>query len=76
MIKKDLLSLIKKNESQSLEFTSKPTKEVGKSISAFANTNDGVILVGVSDDKRIVECPKNTEEKIANKVLFILPSKE
>lgn len=68
MTKERLLKLIKKKETQRIEFTSVPSKEIGNSICAFANTNDGVILVGVSDNGEIIGCrsSKKTEHQIAN----------
>jgi ATP-dependent DNA helicase RecG len=42
-------NLIGNKESQILEFKSKVSDSIGKDICAFANTNDGIILVGVSD---------------------------
>jgi ATP-dependent DNA helicase RecG len=68
MIKREILKLIKKKETQSIEFTTIPSKEVGNSICAFANTNDGLVLVGVSDKGEIVGCKssKKAEQQIAN----------
>lgn len=62
----DLIELIKKGESETLEFKSsmvwdirknQPNKElkitVAKELAAFMNTNGGTLLIGVEDDKTI-----------------------
>lgn len=74
MTEKELLSLIKQGESQSLEFTAKPTSEMGKSIVAFANTNDGLVVVGISDDKKLKGCSDKDEQSIANTAHDCKPS--
>ncbi|MCK4492105.1 MAG: putative DNA binding domain-containing protein, partial [Candidatus Altiarchaeales archaeon] len=48
--------------------------DVGKSISAFANTNNGIILVGVSDRGEIRGCSPEDEQKIANVAHTCKPS--
>ncbi|MFA5268057.1 MAG: ATP-binding protein [Methanoregula sp.] len=40
-------------ESRELEFKEKPNPALFKTLSAFANTNGGVVLIGVSDKKEI-----------------------
>ncbi len=64
----ELLRLVETGENQHIEFkrlVHSPEK-IAKSISAFANTSGGTILIGVNDDKRIVgiESEKETEELI------------
>ncbi len=68
MTKEKILKLIKKGETQRVEFKLIPSKEIGNSICAFANTNDGVILVGVTDKGEIAGCKtaKKIEQQIAN----------
>ncbi len=66
MTQKELSDLIKQGESQTIELTAKPNTEMGRSIVAFANTNDGVIIIGVSDDKKIQGCSMKDEQSIAN----------
>jgi len=62
--------LIDDGESESLEFKSEVGngEEVVESILAFANTCDGLILIGVEDDGAIigVENPGKEEERILN----------
>lgn len=68
MTKEKILKLIKEGETQRVEFKLMPSKEIGNSICAFANTNDGFILVGVADKGEIVACKaaKKIEQQIAN----------
>jgi len=65
MNKKKLLGIIRKGETQNLEFTEN-AEDVGKSVCSLANTNNGLILVGVSDDRKIIGCTEKDEQKIAN----------
>ena len=74
MNKKELLKLIEKGESQKVEFKSKANEGFGKSICSFANTNDGIVLVGVGDDKKIEGVHKKHEREIANIVHSCKPS--
>ena len=64
--KKDIKKLIAKGEGQRIEFKSKIDDSLGKSICSFANTNDGVVLVGLSDDGKIVGINKKHERDMAN----------
>ena len=56
MTEKELQQLIKQGESQNIEFKSSLSlrNEIGETISAFANTSGGIILIGVSDEKKIL----------------------
>ncbi|RLF30662.1 MAG: hypothetical protein DRM98_06480 [Thermoplasmata archaeon] len=69
-MEQSILDLIKKGESETLEFkeTLKLDNEIGKTISAFSNTKGGIILIGVSDSGKIigVTIGKNTIEELAN----------
>ena len=62
--------LIERGETQSLEFkeSSGLKDEIGETVSAFSNTNEGVVLVGVSDggEPNGVDIGKNTLEELAN----------
>jgi predicted HTH transcriptional regulator len=56
MKRKDLLEIIEKGESLSCEFKRKFSThdKIAKEMIAFANTNGGIILFGVDDNKEIV----------------------
>lgn len=49
MNRKDLLKLIQSGESDTLEFKEGFDKEALETVSTFANTRGGEILIGVSD---------------------------
>lgn len=66
--------IIEKGESQKTEFKLKVDESLGKSICAFANTNDGIILVGVSDKGKIKGVKEKHEEKLANLAHTCKPS--
>ncbi|NQE06157.1 hypothetical protein C5S32_09840 [ANME-1 cluster archaeon GoMg1] len=63
-------NVIKKDEGQKVEFKEslKLKKEIGETVSAFSNTNDGIILIGVTHSRGIkgVEIGKKTLEDLAN----------
>lgn len=67
----ELLKIIENDESQQIEFKARYARDVGESVCSFANTNDGTIFVGISDDHRmrpedrIMGVSAKTEEKIA-----------
>ena len=48
-----LMDVIKKGESETVEFKENFDKESIETIGAFANTKGGIILVGVSDESKI-----------------------
>jgi ATP-dependent DNA helicase RecG len=51
---KSISELIKEAENQFIELKEQFSEGVLKTISAFANTSGGVILIGVNDDKEVV----------------------
>lgn len=67
---KDIKKLIAHGEDQNLEFKAslRLREEIGETISAFANVDGGIILVGVSDKSEIlgVDIGKKTIEDLAN----------
>ncbi len=69
---KNLIALIKKGESQTLEFKKSfaETDEILETFCAFANTNDGTTLVGISDEGNPigVTIGKDTLEKISQRI--------
>jgi ATP-dependent DNA helicase RecG len=68
---KEIIELIKKGESQSFEFKESFNEGVLKTISAFANTKGGTILIGVSDNKEVVgfKISDKDLEAITNKIV-------
>lgn len=70
----ELLEIIKGGESQLVEFKSDFSTELGKTICAFANTNPGTVLLGVSDDGKIQSVSEKIEEQIANVAHSCKPS--
>lgn len=66
----NLLKLISGGENESLEFKESPRlkEEIGQAVSAFSNANGGSILIGVSNDGKVigVDIGRNTIEELAN----------
>ena len=65
----EILEIIKNGEGQEVEFKEGvEANKLAKEFVAFANTNDGIILIGVDDEGIIkgVNDPKKSEEKIRN----------
>ncbi|MCG2735873.1 MAG: helix-turn-helix domain-containing protein [Candidatus Methanoperedenaceae archaeon] len=71
-MKSKILELVKKQESEILEF--KPSlsqiKDIIETISAFSNTRDGSIIIGIDDKRNIigVDVGKKTIESLANEI--------
>jgi len=69
---KEIINLIQNGESEILEFkkSTGEWKEIIKTISAFANTRGGVVLVGVSSKGEVpgVRIGKRTIEDLTNKI--------
>jgi len=70
----ELLEILKAGESQSVEFKSEFSPEVGKTICAFANTNPGTVLLGATDDGTIKGVSEKIEEQVANVAHSCKPS--
>ena len=66
MTKGQLDNLITQGEGQTLEFKLKVTSETGRDICAFANTNTGLLIVGISDGGEIIGSSVKWEEQIAS----------
>ncbi len=66
----DMLKLISGGENEGLEFKEslRLKEEIGKAVSAFSNASGGLILVGVSNDGKVigVDIGRNTLEELAN----------
>ncbi|MBU2461989.1 putative DNA binding domain-containing protein, partial [bacterium] len=58
--------LISRGEGQTLEFKLKVTPETGRDICAFANTNTGMLIIGLSDGGEIIGSSVKWEEQIAS----------
>ena len=71
MFMAEIEELIGKGESETVEFKEKFDNEAIETAVAFANTNGGIILIGVFDKGGIkgVEVGRDTIEKITNKIL-------
>lgn len=69
---KKIINLIQDDESEILEFkeSAGEWKAIIKTISAFANTRGGTVVVGISDNGDIlgVRIGKKTVEDLANKI--------
>lgn len=72
----DLDAILSDTENRQVEFKESENPAMYKTLSAFSNTNGGVLLVGVADDKTIVgfNCSNNKikqiTDTIANKLLI------
>jgi ATP-dependent DNA helicase RecG len=68
----EMKELIERGETQDLEFKEslRLKDEIGETVSAFSNSNDGVVLVGVSDGGEPigVDIGGNTLEELANHI--------
>jgi ATP-dependent DNA helicase RecG len=66
----DLLKLISGGENEGLEFKESPRlkDEICQVVSAFSNANSGSILIGISNDGKVigVDIGRNTIEELAN----------
>ena len=70
MTKKDLLLKFEESETIELKSSLSQTKEIVETISAFANTFGGKIIIGISNSGQIigVEIGKSTIENLTNKI--------
>jgi len=68
---KSISELIKEAENQFIELKEQFSEGVMKTISAFANTSGGVILIGVKDNKEVVgvNLKVGAFEEIINKIV-------
>ncbi|HPY59341.1 MAG TPA: putative DNA binding domain-containing protein [Methanospirillum sp.] len=70
----DLIYLIKPGESEKLEFKEKVVKNIHHEIAAFANSEGGTILVGISDSGKIIGTNvKDAIEKITSSIQSTMP---
>jgi len=72
MHEKELIKLIKKGESERVEFKESMSdwKEIIKTISAFSNTKGGIVLIGITDGGKTkgLQIGRKTLEDLANKI--------
>ena len=61
MTKDTLQKILQKGETQEIEFKQTPTKDLAREITAFANTNNGTIYIGITDEGEI--CGTDTSNK-------------
>lgn len=75
MKQEDLLTLIRKGESERVEFKRGPTKRLDQEIAAFANADGGTLLIGIENDGTIAGTDiQAAQESIASQVQAIIPS--
>lgn len=65
------MDILKLNECNTIEFKEKVNDNFFKSLSAFANTDGGCILLGVRDDKSI-EGFNGQQEGVINQIIDCL----
>jgi ATP-dependent DNA helicase RecG len=70
----ELLYLMQAGESEILEFKESSGKNIHHEISAFANSNGGKIIIGVSDAGKITGTDvKSAIEKVTSSIQSIIP---
>ncbi|MCD6161693.1 MAG: putative DNA binding domain-containing protein [candidate division Zixibacteria bacterium] len=74
MIESRIKKIINNGESRKVEFKLKINSGLGKSICGFANTNGGIVLIGVNDGGKIIGISKKHEREIANMAHTCKPS--
>ena len=68
----DIIKHIKEGESETLEFKA-TSRGLAETACAFANTEGGAILVGISDDGSIKGASKKDEERVSNFLQGLTP---
>ncbi|WP_297091929.1 RNA-binding domain-containing protein [Thermococcus sp.] len=69
-----LLALIKEGESEKVEFKRTATSDLAREICAMANAEGGYLIIGVSDDGKILGCdPRKVGEVLASSLQNITP---
>lgn len=68
------VDLIKKGETEKIEFKSQISKKIGEEICALQNTHGGYIFIGVTDEGKIIGCNlKRSKEKVSQHLNNITP---
>jgi ATP-dependent DNA helicase RecG len=67
----EIKRILKETESKTLEFKAKLNDSVFKTLSAFANTDGGVLIIEISDQKDIigVDCSNTFVEDMTNRIV-------
>jgi len=74
MYLKEFLEILKKGETERVEFKSRVTSDLGQEICALANAFGGHIFVGVDDEGHIAGCEVSTsKERISQHLTSIVP---
>jgi ATP-dependent DNA helicase RecG len=76
MDEQGLLDLLRSGEGQQVEFKRKSTAGVSQTACAFANTGGGVILVGISDEGRVVGVSPEEERRVSQRLSRLEPYPE
>jgi len=70
----EFIKLLARGEDQQLEFKKAVSSDIGEEIVAFANSDGGIILIGVDDDRNIVGCDiEKAKKKISSFLSSITP---
>ena len=65
-----ILNIISQGESATVEFKQRfpPTDVIAKVLAAFANTNGGILLIGIADDGSIVGIPEHDVKSLIERL--------
>lgn len=69
----ETIKLIRTGENETTEFKRSVSTDFAAEICSLANTEGGVILVGVDDEGDIAGCGKDAEQKISDKIQAVVP---
>lgn len=73
MDEQGLLDLLRMGEGQQVEFKLKSSAGVSQTACAFANTDGGVLLVGISDDGRVHGVSPDGERRVSQRLSRLEP---
>ena len=76
MDEQGLLDLLRMGEGQQVEFKRKSTAGVSQTACAFANTGGGVLLVGISDEGRVVGVSPEEGRRVSQRLSRLEPYPE
>ncbi len=70
----ELLTILKDGESTTIEFKESVTKDICRTVCAFANTKGGVVLVGVKDNGTPIGIKsKDAKQEVSNFLQTVRP---